>query len=99
MSRYLPLGFLLGMLLGGCASNRYCLKAQAYQSASSVPELQGTGSLQIPELPSALAVPKAPSQRVPFGQEVKGKDGKSRVVCLDQPPPMPPQLKDTGVTR
>lgn len=89
---------LAGTLLGGCASNQYCLKPQKYQSARSIPPLRGTSTLQMPVSAGALLVPPpVGAQRVPFGQKIKGGSGKTQVVCLDQPPVMPRQIQGNEV--
>lgn len=89
---------LVGTLLGGCAGNQYCLKPQKYQSARSIPPLRGTGILQMPVSAGALLVPPAGAQRVvPFGQKITGSNGKTQVVCLDQPPAIPRQIQGNEI--
>lgn len=78
-----PLVLAAGVaLLVGCGSNKYCLVDQPYQNAAAVPEIQATEGLQVPQSPSALRLPEAPENRVPFGIESADGDGQ----CLDQPP-------------
>lgn len=78
-----PLAAALAVLvLAGCASNRYCLEPQDYQDAETYPPISASGDLALPESPSALRIPAAPANPVPFGFEDESGD----VVCLDQPP-------------
>jgi hypothetical protein len=83
---------LAGLLLAvaGCAQNRYCLKAQPYDSAKSIPPLHATAGLDLPRSNAALVVPPPPSKDVDFGRRVKTKSGASQIECLDQPPPFKP---------
>lgn len=97
MKKAVLLLVLTGTLLAGCASNQYCLKPQHYQSARSIPPLRGTDGLQIPLSAGALLVPKGDAQHIPFGQKVKGSEGKATVVCLDQPPAMPEQSRGNEI--
>ncbi|MDN5873435.1 MAG: hypothetical protein L0H29_03515 [Sinobacteraceae bacterium] len=90
------LGFgAVGLALSACTNNRYCLKPQPYQSAQSIPVLKGTGDLSVPQAAGALVIPKPAAHPVPFGKEVKGKDGEEKIACLDQPPLIPAQPSDT----
>lgn len=78
------------LLLAACTNNRYCLKPQRYDNSRSIPALQSADGLSVPRAPGALLVLSPPaSDRVPFGHEVKGADGKTEIQCLDQPPPIP----------
>jgi len=79
---------LSALVLGGCASNRYCLEKQGYEDAGSIPPLKSADGLQIPQSAGALVVPPPPAQRVPFGHEEKTAKGAGKVECLDRPPPM-----------
>lgn len=65
-----------------CGINSYCLSEQAYQRAHSVPEMKPVAGLSLPTTGSALRLPEAPSQPVPFGREAEDGSG----VCLDKPP-------------
>lgn len=82
------------LVLSGCASSRYCLKPQKYQTATSLPPLTGTADLKIPDSSGALHIPDAPANAVPFGYE----DAEGKAVCLDHPPllTLPPETKKKG---
>ena len=82
-------------LLAGCAGNRYCIGDQPYSHATSVPPLQPTEGLKLPESSAALKIPPEPAEPVPFGTKTKGEKGKDIVECLDQPPRMPAPAADT----
>ncbi len=71
-----------GMLLSGCASNRYCLGEQAYQNAEERPVLEPVGDLKLPESPTALRIPPPVANPVPYG----AADAEGNGVCLDKPP-------------
>ena len=90
-STVISLILLSGLLLGGCANNRYCLEKQGYEGAGSIPPLKSADGLQIPQSAGALIVPEPPppAERVPFGQTVKNAKGEEKVACLDLPPPIP----------
>ena len=78
--------------LAGCAGNASCSRVQAYESARSVPPIQGVGDLKIPESATAMKVPVAVGgPDVPFGVKIQDpkKPGKTHYQCLDQPPEMP----------
>ena len=86
-------------VLGACTANSYCAGVQPYQEAPSVAPVQGTGDLKFPESPSALRIPPAPANPVPYGQKVKDADGDEVLRCLDKPPEMPPPAEPKpGVT-
>lgn len=78
--------------LTACSSNRYCEGPQPYESARSIPPLVGTENLKIPSSTTALKVPPAKGESLSFGYVVQdpSKPGKTRIECLDQPPPIPP---------
>lgn len=97
MKKVVLLLALAGMTLAGCASNQYCLNHQKYESAKSIPPLHGTGNLQIPVSAGALQVPAVNAKHVPFGQKVQKSQGKTTVVCLDQPPAMPEQIRGNQI--
>lgn len=80
---------LSGLVLGGCANKRYCLKKQSYEDAGSIPPLKSADGLQIPQSAGALVVPPPSAQQVPFGRLEKTANGAGKVECLDRPPPMP----------
>ena len=78
--------------IAGCASNGSCARVQSYESARSVPPIQGVDGLQIPESATAMKVPASSGgPDVPFGVKIQDpkKPGKTRNQCLDQPPTMP----------
>ncbi|HEU0197720.1 MAG TPA: hypothetical protein VFQ88_10980 [Nevskiaceae bacterium] len=87
-----------GLALAACSSHGYCLKPQAYDSARSIPPLQGAGALKIPQAAGALVVPPMPADPVPFGTTRKQANGSEQVVCLDQPPPMPKAVSGDIIT-
>lgn len=78
--------------LSACQANRYCARPQAYESAPSIPPLVGSDTLRIPTTPTALKVPDAKGDSLTFGYGVPdpAHPGKSRIECLDRPPPIPP---------
>lgn len=73
---------LAGLLLSACGINRYCMVEQEYQRAQTVPDLRPVDGLALPYSPSALRLPPAPAERVPFGTAAEDGSG----VCLDKPP-------------
>lgn len=68
--------------LGACGANSYCLVSQDYEKAEMVSELKSADGLEMPNSPSALRLPPAPTNPVPFGREAEDGSG----VCLDKPP-------------
>jgi len=80
---------LCSVCLCGCAGSR-CLGDQPYSHAPSIPPLKSAENLKVPESSSALKIPPAPANPVPFGEKVKNEKGDEEVQCLDKPPPMPP---------
>lgn len=94
--RVLIAGVLLGSaLLAGCSTNRRCEGEQPYQSAETLPTPGQIPGLTVPESPSALRIPAAPAQPVPYGKKVadKKKGDSTHYECLDVPPRMvaPPE--------
>jgi len=81
------------LLLGGCAASSYCEGEQDYEADSSIPALQPADDLRIKESASALKIPPAPENSVPFGEHQKDEDGDAVVRCLDRPPEMPPSAE------
>lgn len=83
---------IAAVVLGGCASNSYCARQQPYENARSVPPIQGTEGLKIPESATAMRVPNETAQNVPYGVKVVDpkRPGKTQYQCLDQPPAMAP---------
>lgn len=73
---------LAALVLSACGANRYCVVEQEYQRAQTVPELQPADGLILPQSPSALRLPAAPAERLPFG--TVNEEGAG--VCLDKPP-------------
>lgn len=86
--------FVAGALLAGCSNTRRCEGEQPYQSAETLPTPGQIPGLTVPESPSALRIPAAPAQPVPYGKKVADKksDG-THFECLDVPPRMvvPPE--------
>jgi hypothetical protein len=82
------------LLLGACASKSYCLGQQKYDHVASIAPIHAVDDLQIPDSPTAMRVPPpvAPDQDLPYGQRVADPRHPSRtkVQCLDEPPPLPP---------
>ena len=76
--------------LAGCATGTYCEGELAYQQAVSVPVVQPTDGLKPRESASALKIPPAPANPVPYAEEYVDEDGDEAVRCLDKPPEMPP---------
>ncbi|MGH8866253.1 MAG: hypothetical protein ACREVZ_16695 [Burkholderiales bacterium] len=75
--------------LAGCATASYCDGVQPYQDATSVPVVQSTDGLKVKDSASALKIPPAPANAVPYGEEYVDADGDEAVRCLDKPPEMP----------
>jgi hypothetical protein len=75
--------------LAGCAASAYCEGERLYQEAGSVPEVQPTDGLKPRESASALKIPPAPANPVPYAEEYVDEDGDEAVRCLDKPPEMP----------
>jgi hypothetical protein len=90
---FLQLGCVaVAAAIAGCAHNGACAKVQPYESARSVPPIQGVDGLQIPESATAMKVPNTVAgPDVPYGVKIQDpkKPGKTRYQCLDQPPTMP----------
>ena len=85
MQIHRPLAAVLVLLiLGGCASNRYCVGEQDYEKAQTLPPLKSVEGLRLPETAAALRIPPPPAVQVPFGTE----DADGNGVCLDRPPPL-----------
>ena len=84
------LALLPVLALAGCAVNSYCEGEQTYQKAPTLPPLQATGGVKLPESPSALKIPSPPSNPVAYGEHYQDEDGDDAVRCLDKPPAMPP---------
>jgi hypothetical protein len=78
------------LVLGGCAAGSYCEGQQDYQRARSVPALKPAEGLKVPESGTALRIPPAPANPVPYGDVRKDEDGDTVVHCLDKPPELPP---------
>ena len=78
------------LLLGGCAAGSYCEGEQDYQKEKSVPALQPADGLKVKESASALKIPPAPAEPVPYGEPYKDEDGDTATRCLDKPPDLPP---------
>ncbi len=80
------------VFITGCAANRRCARAQPYENAPSIPPLVGTDTLKIPVTTTALKVPEAKGESLTFGYMTPdaAKPGKTKVECLDLPPPIPP---------
>lgn len=74
------------LLASGCATSRYCMGDQPYQQAVTIPALQGTPDLHLPESQAALRVPELAGDAIPYGRLVKDEDGDERALCLDSPP-------------
>jgi hypothetical protein len=77
-----------GVLVAGCSNTRRCETEPAYEKAGTLPtpgEIQG---LTIPESPSALRIPAAPADPVPFGRKLREPGRSARYECLDTPPAM-----------
>jgi hypothetical protein len=87
----LRIALLIPMLgLAGCAAGSYCDGQQDYQRARSVPALKPAEGLKVPESGSALRIPPAPANPVPYGEVQKDAEGDEVVRCLDKPPELPP---------
>ena len=72
------------LVLTGCAGNSYCLGKQTYQGAEERPPLQSVEGLRLPTSATALKIPPAGPNPVPFGVA----DSAGHGVCLDKPPAM-----------
>ncbi|NKF23244.1 hypothetical protein [Solimonas marina] len=87
--RVLLCGLLVGSaLLSACSATRRCEGDQAYQDAKTLPTPGQIPGLTVPQSPTALNIPPAPADQVPFGQKVKNPKGGTEWACLDQPPHM-----------
>lgn len=90
--KFLHLGLVAAALaVGGCASGGRCAGEFEYQKAQTLEPIRGTDGVKAPESGSALKIPPAPAQPVPFAQRMADPDkpGKEKIMCLDVPPPMP----------
>jgi len=79
--------------LSACSANRYCARSQSYDRATSIPPLVGTDTLHVPTTTTALKVPESKvSDPLTFGYVTPDPErpGKTKVECLDRPPPIPP---------
>lgn len=79
------------LVVAGCAPGAYCEGELAYQRAGSVPAVQPTEGLQVRDSASALKIPPAPANAVPYAETYADEDGDEAVRCLDKPPALPPQ--------
>jgi hypothetical protein len=87
----LKLALLVPVLgLAGCAATSYCDGQQDYQRARSVPALKPAEGLKVPASGTALRIPPAPANPVPYGEVQKDAEGANVVRCLDKPPELPP---------
>lgn len=77
---------LPALALGGCAASSYCEGEQDYEGARSVSVLQPAEGLRLQESSSALKIPPAPANAVPYGETYADADGDDAVRCLDRPP-------------
>lgn len=79
----------VSLVLTGCASGR-CGGDTSYREAESIPVIQGTGELQLPESPAALRIPPlSEAARAAAAQPLEAGRGR-RKACLDVPPRLPP---------
>ncbi len=76
----------------GCAPGAYCEGERIYQDAISVPVVQPTDGLRPRESASALKIPPAPANAVPYAEVYVDEDGDEATRCLDRPPELPPQV-------
>jgi len=80
-------------LLAGCKTTSYCEGVQPYQNAPSIPPVTSVQGLTVPNSRTALHVPENVSGQ-PVGYSFLAPDpkrkGKTKLRCLDQPPPIPP---------
>ncbi len=98
MIRTSSLAVLIAALsLPACTVNRYCSKPQPYETAPSIPALVGTDTLRVPTTSTALKVPEAKGDSLTFGYVTPdpARPGKTKLECLDKPPPIPP-VADSG---
>lgn len=87
------------LLLSACGGiSRHCEGEFEYQQATTLPPPGDVEGLHMPESPSALRIPPAPENPVPFARKVSNpeKVGETRTECLDIPPrikvePPPPE--------
>lgn len=82
---------LLSLSLVGCATDRECTAQASYRQAESIPVIQGTGDLHLPESPSALRIPPLSEAAKAAAAEPLPRGKGRRGACLDVPPQMPPQ--------
>lgn len=90
MRAVLLLGLSAAVLLGGCSSSRRCAGTPAYQKEATLPAPGPVEGLTVPESASALRIPDAPENSVPYGRKVKDPRGGSMYECLDVPPRLNP---------
>lgn len=90
VSRFTVLA-LLSLSLVGCATDRECTAKARYRQAESIPVIQGTGDLHLPESPSALRIPPLSEAAKAAAAEPVARGKGRRGACLDVPPQMPPQ--------
>ena len=85
------------LTLAGCASGGRCAGEFEYQSAGTIPVIQGSEGIKAPESGSALRIPPPPKQSVAFAEPVADPDkpGKQKLMCLDLPPAMPAPAGET----
>lgn len=82
---------LLGLMaatamLSACSQMRYCKGEQKYQAVQSLPPLEGTDGLEIPQSQAALRVPPGPGTSDGFVESYIDDEGETRLRCLDMPP-------------
>ena len=84
------LALIPSFALAGCAAGAYCEGEIAYQDAISVPAVQPADGLRPRDSETALKIPPAPANPVPYAEGYVDEDGDEAVRCLDKPPGMPP---------
>ncbi|MCK9192533.1 MAG: hypothetical protein M0P19_01485 [Nevskia sp.] len=77
--------------LAGCSTRGYCTKVQAYDNAPSIPPITAVAGLSLPTPNTALKVPEARGEPVTFAFVVPDPKhpGRTKIQCLDEPPPIP----------
>ncbi|MEC9360117.1 MAG: hypothetical protein VX836_19880 [Pseudomonadota bacterium] len=77
---------LSALTLTACSQTRYCTGEQNYQKARSLPPLQATQGLTIPDSQGALSVPEGRGTSGGFAETYVNAEGESEQRCLDMPP-------------
>lgn len=86
----LPVLFAAALLSACGGVSRHCVGEFEYQRAQTLPAPGKIEGLSLPDSASALQIPPAPENPVPYARQVPDPEdpGEMRTECLDVPPPL-----------